>query len=193
VSDGNVLALIKQCLKTGVEYQGQWFPTKVGVPQGSPLSLLLSNIYLNVLDQAWHRRGCHLPDKLHCTLHCYADDAILVCRKSGKQALEVFAALAKRMGLTLKKEKTRITNLTEGFDFIGFEFVKRKSPSTGKNTIYIFPSQGTQKRIRRQIKSFTKRRASVTTEEFVAMVNEAVRRWANYFWHTNASEAFRRV
>lgn len=193
VSDGSMMALIKQCLKAGVEYQGQRFPTKVGIPQGSPLSPLFSNIYLNVLDQAWHRRGYHLPDNLHSTLHRYADDAILVCRKSGKQALQAFAALAKRMGLTLNEEKTRITKLTEGFDFIGFKFVKRKSPSTGKNTIYIFPSQSTQKNIRRKIKSFTKRRAPIKVEEFVAMVNEAVRGWANYFRHANASEAFRRL
>ena len=60
--------------------QGQVVPTTVGVPQGSPISPLYSNIYLNLLDQLWHSRG--YPAKLGATLHRYADDAILVCRKS---------------------------------------------------------------------------------------------------------------
>jgi hypothetical protein len=73
----------------------------------------------------WHKRG--YPEKLGATLHRYADDAILVCRKSGAHALQAFEAIASRMGLTINCEKTRITKLIEGFDFIGFEFVWRKS------------------------------------------------------------------
>jgi hypothetical protein len=72
--------------------------------------------------------------------HSFTLDAILVCRQSAEQALEAFAAIASRMGLTINREKTRITKLTEGFDFIGFQFVKRRSPKTGKWNIYIFPA-----------------------------------------------------
>jgi RNA-directed DNA polymerase len=57
VTDGSLLRLIKQSLKVRVAYQGQVEPTVVGVPQGSPLSPLYSNIYLNLLDQVWHKRG----------------------------------------------------------------------------------------------------------------------------------------
>lgn len=189
VVDGSMLRLIKQSLRGGVAYQGKIEPTKVGVPQGSPISPLYSNIYLNLLDQVWHRRG--YPEKLGATLHRYADDAILVCRRSATQALEAFEAIALRMGLTINREKTRITKLTAGFDFIGYQFVKRRSPTNGKRIIYIFPSKQAQRNIRRQIKSFTKRRAPITPAEFVKQVNETVRGWVNYYRHTNASEAFR--
>jgi len=189
VVDGSMLRLIKQSLRVGVAYQGKIEPTKVGVPQGSPISPLYSNIYLNLLDQVWHRRG--YPEKLGATLHRYADDAILVCRRSATQALEAFEAIALRMGLTINREKTRITKLTAGFDFIGYQFVKRRSPTNGKRIIYIFPSKQAQRNIRRQIKSFTKRRAPITPAEFVKQVNETVRGWVNYYRHTNASEAFR--
>ena len=118
VVDGSMLRIIKQSLKVGVEYQGQVEPTRVGVPQGSPISPLYSNIYLNLLDQVWHKRG--YPEKLGATLHRYADDAVLVCRKNAQQALSAFEAIARRMGLVVNREKTRITKLTEGFDFIGF-------------------------------------------------------------------------
>jgi len=73
-----MLRLIKQSL-TVVAYQGKVEPTKVGVPQGSPISPLYSNIYLNLLDQVWHKRG--YPEKLGASLHRHADDAILICRK----------------------------------------------------------------------------------------------------------------
>src|SRR5262247_4670504 len=57
VADGSLLKLIKQTLTVGVYVKGQVVPTKVGVPQGSPISPLYSNIYLNLLDQLWHSRG----------------------------------------------------------------------------------------------------------------------------------------
>jgi len=191
VVDGSVLRLIKQSLTVGVAYQGKVEPTKVGVPQGSPISPLYSNIYLNLLDQVWYKRG--YPEKLGATLHRYADDAILVCRRSGTQALQAFEAIAKKMDLTVNRDKTRITKLTEGFDFIGFEFVKRRSPKSGKPCIYTHPSKTSQRNIRRQIKSFTKRRAPILPAEFVKQVNQTVRGWVNYYRHTNASDAFRNL
>jgi len=189
VVDGSMLCLIKQSLKVGVAYQGRIEPTRIGVPQGSPISPLYSNIYLNLLDQVWHKRG--YPEKLGATLHRYADDAILVCRRDARQALEAFEAIARRMDLVVHPEKTRITKLTEGFDFLGFQFVKRRSPTSGKYTIYLFPSKTSQRHLRRRIKYFTKRRAPISPDEFVSRVNRTVRGWANYYRHTNASQAFR--
>lgn len=189
IADGSMLKLIKQTLKIGVRGKGEVVPTKVGVLQGSPISPLYSNIYLNLIDQLWHRRG--YPEKLGATLHRYADDAILVCRRSPQPVLAAFEAVAKRMELTINREKTHITRLTDGFDFIGFNFVKRKSPSSGKNTIYIFPAKAAQQKIRNRLKYLTSRRAPISPKEFVGMVNPIVTGWVNYFRHTNASQAFR--
>jgi RNA-directed DNA polymerase len=189
IADGSMLQLIKQTLKVGVHRQGQVTPTTVGVPQGSPISPLYSNIYLNLIDQLWHRRG--YPAKFGATLHRYADDAILVCRRSPHAALAAFEAIAKRMDLTLNRDKTRITRLTDGFDFIGFNFVKRKSRSRGKNTIYLFPAKSAQQKIRNRLKFLTSRRAPISPKTFVDLVNPVVRGWANYYRHTNASQAFR--
>ena len=189
IADGSLLKLIKQTLKVGVQEKGQVVPTKVGVPQGSPISPLYSNIYLNLLDQLWHKRG--YPEKLGATLHRYADDAILVCHKSPQPALAALEAIATRMDLTLNRDKTHVTRVTDGFDFIGFNFVKRKSPRSGKNAIYIFPAKSAQQKIRNRLKYITSRRAPISPQEFVEMVNPIVTGWANYFRHTNASQAFR--
>jgi RNA-directed DNA polymerase len=189
IADGSLLRLSKQTLKVRVYEQGQVVPTKIGVPQGSPISPLYSNIYLNLLDQLWHNRG--YPAKLGATLHRYADDAILVCRSSPQPAHAAFEAIAKRMDLTLNRDKTRVTRVIDGFDFIGFHFVKRKSPSSGKHTIYTFPAKSAQQKIRNRLKYLTSRRAPITPKEFVEMVNPIMTGWANYFRHTNASQAFR--
>ncbi len=189
VSDGSMLRIIKQSLKVGVSYEGKVEPKRVGVPQGAPISPLYSNIYLNLIDRVWHQRG--YPEKLGATMHRYADDVILVCRRSAKMALAAFKAIAERMDLTLNQDKTKITPIKEGFNFIGFEFVKRRSPSSGKPRIYIFPSKRSQRNIRRRIKSFTRRRAPIKPQEFVRQINRVVLGWANYYRHTNASQAFR--
>ena len=109
------------------------------------------------------------------TLYRYADDAILICRKDASQALEAFEAISARMGLVLNREKTRITPLTEGFDFSGFQFVYRRSPTSGKSAIYIFPSKASQHRVRRRLKACTKRRAPIPPDVFVRQINQTVR------------------
>jgi retron-type reverse transcriptase len=95
VADGSMLKRITQTLRVGVKAPGQGVPTAVGVPQGSPISPLSSNISLNLLDHLWHRRGS--PAQLGAPLHRYADDAILVCRRSPQPALAAFAAIVKRL------------------------------------------------------------------------------------------------
>ena len=189
VVDGSMLRLIKQSLKVGVAYHGRVEPTTIGVPQGAPISPLYSNIYLNLLDQVWHKRG--YPETLGATFHRYADDAVLVCRRDARRALEAFAAISNRMGLVVNRDKTQLTRLTDGFDFIGLQFVKRRSPTTGKPTIYLFPSKASQRQVRRRIKAFTKRRAPIPPDVFVQQINQPVRGWANYYRHPNASQAFR--
>lgn len=189
IADGSMLKLIKQTLKVGIANKGDITTLEVGVAQGSPISPLYSNIYLNVIDQEWHRR--EYPEKLGATLHRYCDDAVLICRKGATDVLEMFSKMADKMDLTVNQEKTRITKLTDGFDFIGFHFVKRKSPKSGKNTIYIFPSKRAQQTIRNKLKYVTSRRAPIKPAEFIEVIRPVVMGWVNYFRHTNASDAFR--
>jgi RNA-directed DNA polymerase len=191
MADGSMLKLIKQTLRGGVKDQGQVVPTTVGVPQGSPISPLYSHIYLNLMDQLWHSRG--YPEKLGATRHRDADDAILVCRRSPQPVLAAFEAIATQMDVTINREKTHVTRVTDGFDFIGFNCVKRKSPRSGKNTIDIFPAKSAQQKIRSRLKYLTSRRAPISPEEFVGMVNPLVTGWVNYCRHTHASQAFRRL
>jgi group II intron reverse transcriptase/maturase len=186
------LRLIWSWLKAGyLDVDGAHRRTDQGVPQGGPLSPLLSNVYLNLLDRLWVRRG--YPESLGATLYRYADDMVVLCRGNPRAAYQALAAVVARMGLTLHPDKTRIVSVEEGFDFLSFHFVRRRSPTTGRRSFYIFPAKDSQKRIRENLRSFTHRRAPVKPKEFIERINEAVRGWVNYFQHTNASEAFRRL
>lgn len=192
IADGNVLRLIWSWLRVGyLDERGTHRRTPQGVPQGSPISPLLSNVYLNLLDRVWERRG--YPEKLGAKLYRYCDDMVVLCRGNPKAAYQALEAILRRMDLTLHPEKTRIVRVDEGFDFLSFHFVRRRSPTTGRRSFYIFPSKDSQKRVRENIRSFTHRRAPLEPEAFIGRINEAVRGWVNYFQHTNASEAFRRL
>ena len=191
IADKSMLKLIKQTLEIAVSNKGNVVMTELGVPQGSPISPLYSNIYLNVIDQEWHEKG--YPEKLGATLHRYCDDAVLVCRKEAMPALKAFIEMAERMELTVNREKTRITKLWDGFNFIGFNFIKRKSLKNGKSKIYISPTKRSQQAIRNKLKYLTSRRAPIKPEEFIAEVKPVIMGWVNYYRHTNASDAFRRL
>lgn len=102
------------------------------------------------MDQLWHRRG--YPAKLGATRHRYADDAILVCRRSPQPVLAAFAGIAKRMELTLNRAKTRVTRVTDGCDGIGVNWVKRTSPRSGKQAIDMFPAKSAQQKMRNRLK-----------------------------------------
>jgi len=184
ISDGAMLKLIKQTLKVDIDKPGNQKRVKIGVPQGSPISPLYSNIYLNLIDQIWHKM------KYPWKLHRFADDVILVCQSDGYKALKKFKEIAERLSLKLNQSKTKVTRLVEGFDFVGFNFIKRQSPTSGKNTIYIFPAKPSEQKIRNSIKYKTSWRAPIQPEEFVEQVNAMVRGWTNYYLHTNASRAF---
>jgi len=189
VADKSLLKLIKQTLEVGVSSKGKVERTKRGVPQGSPISPLYSNIYLNVIDQEWHRE--EYPEKLGASLHRYCDDAVLVCRKETAPVLKAFTEIAERMELTINRNKTHTTKVKDGFNFIGFNFVKRKSPKNGKSRIYVSPTKKSQQAIRNKLKYLTSRKAPIKPEEFIEEVKPVIMGWVNYYRHTNASDAFR--
>jgi RNA-directed DNA polymerase len=187
VSDGAMLKLIKQSLQVRVNKNGNRQIMRIGVPQGSPISPLYSNIYLNIIDKIWQKL------KPIWKLYRYADDILIICQKDSYQALAKFKLIAERLSLKVNQSKTKITRLTEGFDFIGYHFIKRRSPSSDKNTIYIFPTKASEQKIRNSIKYKTSWRAPIQPEEYVGQVNQIVRGWTNYYLHTNASQAFRKL
>jgi hypothetical protein len=95
--------------------------------------------------------------------------------------------------LPLNRDKTHVTRVTAGFDCIGCNFVKRTRPRSGKITLDIFPAKSAQPKMRSRLQDLTSRRAPLSPQEFVGLVNPRGTGWVHDFRHTNASQAFRRL
>ncbi len=126
VVDRSMLKLIRAWLRMGVLEGGVTSPTGAGTPQGSPISPLLANVSLHVLDEAWPR-GRRLG-----TLVRYCDDFVVLSptRQRAEQARELAAEVLGELGMRLHPEKSGIVCLTrggQGFDFLGFHHRKVES------------------------------------------------------------------
>jgi group II intron reverse transcriptase/maturase len=188
VCDRRMLKLIRGWLRAGVFEGGIVSAIEAGTPQGSPISPLLANIALHVLDEAWETSGQRLG-----VLVKYADDLVVLCatREQADQARELVAAVLDPIGLRLHPEKTRIVHLArgaEGFDFLGFHHRMRPSWKW-RDRWYLqkWPSQRAMAHIRAKIRDRTARsNARLPLEETVENVNRVVRGWGNYFRYGNS-------
>jgi RNA-directed DNA polymerase len=192
VSDRRMLKLLRGWLRAGVFEGGIVSAIEAGTPQGSPISPLLANIALHVLDQAWQDGGQRLGELVK-----YADDFVVLCAscEQAEIARELAATILDGLGLRLHPEKTGTVHLARGaggFDFLGFHHRMRKSWKwRGRWYLQRWPSQRAMASIRGKIRDRTDRRfASLPLEDTVEHVNHAVRGWGNYFRHGNSAAKF---
>lgn len=162
LSGHHALEAIRQTvtwLRAGVFEGGIVSATPAGTPQGSPLSPLLANVALHVLDQAWQGGGQRLGELVK-----YADDLVVLCatRERAEEALELVAAVLDGLGLRLHPEKTRIVHLAmgaEGFTFLGFEHRMRESwKQPGRWYLHKWPSRRAMASVRGKISDRSDRR-----------------------------------
>ena len=193
--DRRMLKLLRGWLRAGVFEGGIVSAIEAGTPQGSPLSPLLANIALHVLDQAWQGGGWRLGELVK-----YADDLVVLCatRERAEQARELVAAVLDLLGLRLHPEKTRIAHLARGADgitFLGFEHRMRESwKQPGRWYLQKWPSRRAMASIRGKIRDRTDRRyARLPLEYAVENVNRAVRGWGNYFRYGNSGRKFSQI
>ncbi len=193
IADGYVLALIRAWLRAGVMQGDQFFRNAYGVPQGGPISPVLSNIYLHELDRTWVERGYERRSGLDAKLIRYADDILIVSSKPvGERLRANLAQILGEMGLSLSEEKTRVTTAAEGFDFLGFRFCRSYSKAHGKDVTHFFPTPEATKRARERVRRVLKtgQGRGDSLEQMVEDINYGLRGWAAYYAHTHASRAF---
>jgi RNA-directed DNA polymerase len=201
IVDGRVLHLIKMWLECTVEEtddRGRKTRTTEakdsgrGIPQGSPISPLLANIYMRRFVLGWHKLG--LDESLGTRIVTYADDLVILCRRgNAEEALVRMRELMGKLKLTVNEEKTRICKVPEGeFDFLGYTFGRMYQKTTGKAYLGMRPSKKSIRRMVKTVHALTA--ASMTWQETTQMVmalNRSLRGWANYFKVGTVSYAYR--
>ena len=205
IGDKRVLCLVKAFLKAGILGEDQVLrDTATGTPQGGILSPLLANIALSVLDEhfmgAWeswggqHGRSRRRRQGLaNYRLVRYADDfvVLLTGTREHVEALrsEVAAVLAP-MGLRLSEEKTIVTHIDEGFDFLGFHIQRKRKEGTQRRTLYTYPSKAALAAVKAKVRVLTPGNTDQTLANLLQRVNPVLRGWANYFRHGVSSRTF---
>lgn len=183
---------VRQWLKAGVVEKGRFIPTEEGTPQGGVASPLLLNVALHGMEQAagvrYQLTGIHAGELRRDSpvVIRYADDLVALCH-SKEQAEQVKARLAEWLaprGLVFNEDKTRIVNLDDGFDFLGFT-VRRQS---GK--LLIKPSKAALRRHRERLRVEMLSLRGANAAMVLTRLTPIVRGWAAYYRTAVSSETF---
>ena len=193
--------LLKAFLKAKVFHNGEIFDNETGTPQGGIISPLLANIALTSLDNFVdkHHSWVSGPNKV-IPLVRYADDFIIVCKSKTiainiKQSIKIHLST---IGLTLSDEKTNITHIYDGLDFLGFNIRKykkthKKSNEPSDYVLLIKPQQENVEKVLNGCKEiFDNNKASIQSG-LIYQLNPKLQGWANYYRYVVSSTIFGKI
>ena len=169
IKDGRVISLIHKYMRAGIMNGGLYEPSEQGVPQGGPLSPLLSNIMLDELDKELEKRG-------HPFVR-YADDGLIFCkslRAAERTMSHIITYIEKRLLLRVNQKKTKV-GYVGGMKFLGYSFYVKK----GECRLRVHPKSVDKMRTR--LKELTARSNGVSHEQRKLRLNVYIRGWVEYF------------
>ena len=202
ISDRHVLALLKQWLVVAVEEDdggGRRNRTtrakdeKRGVPQGSPISPLLSSLYMRRFLLGWKTLGHQSRLKAHVVN--YADDLLICCRSTGAESMEQMRRMMRRLKLTVNEKKTGLRRLPEeSVDFLGYTIGRCYSTQTGKAYIGTRPSKKSVRKVSVRISELTaSSMTQLEAEWVVGRLNRVLTGWSQYFCLGPVNKSYRAV
>jgi group II intron reverse transcriptase/maturase len=169
IKDGRVISLIHKYLNAGVVIQHSYKATEVGVPQGGPLSPLLSNIMLNELDKELERRGHRFVR--------YADDCMIFTKsaKAAARTLEsITSFIEEKLFLKVNRDKTVVASFSE-VKFLGYGFYRNDNECRFR----IHPKS--IKKMKARVKAITGRSKAIPNAERPKILARFIKGWINYF------------
>jgi RNA-directed DNA polymerase len=197
VGDKHVVALVKAFLKAGIMSQdGSLKDSDTGTPQGGILSPLLANIALSVLDafiasgdggpgstqaERARRRRRELPNYRSIR---YADDFLVLVsgnRDHAEDLCQQVAAVLAPMGLRLSAEKTLITHIDDGFEFLGWHIQRHTKRGTDRRYVYNYPAKKSLTSITGKVKALCRSDTNLALGVLLHQLNQVLRGWTTYF------------
>jgi group II intron reverse transcriptase/maturase len=202
VVDGAMLHLIKMWLEAPIEETDEHGNKRRstrnrdegrGTPQGSPISPLLSNLYMRRFVLGWKKLGHE--KRLKAYIVNYADDLVICCRSRAAEALATMRDMMSKLKLTVNEKKTRVCKLPEEkFNFLGYTFGRCYSPKTGRAYLGTTPSKKRVQRICEAISEETGRNKTLLAQgTVITTLNRMMTGWANYFCLGPVSNAYRAI
>ncbi|GAA3522093.1 RNA-directed DNA polymerase [Streptosporangium album] len=198
VGDRRVLTLVKAFLKAGILGEDRELrENNTGTPQGSILSPLLSNVALSVLDEhiarapggpastAWQRRKRRRAGQPNYRLIRFADDWCLMIsgtRDDAEVLREEIAGVLAPMGLRLSSDKTLITHIDVGLDFLGWRIQRHRKRGTDRYYVYTYPSRKAVKAVMGKVRAQCRKTGTgVPLDALLISLNRMLRGWCAFF------------
>ena len=186
--------VLAQWLKCGYLEKGQWFLTQAGTPQGGIISPTIANMVLDGPETEIQRSACPIryrngrcfnPLKVYFVR--YADDFVVTCSNAEylQEVIQpqISTFLAER-GLQLSQEKTKMTHIDKGFDFLGFNVRKYKGKCLTK------PKKGSVKSIYASIRQCVTSNKTMTQKQLIRLIKPKIKGWANFYRHSASKRTF---
>ena len=207
IGDKRVLTLIKAFLKAGILGEDHALrETTAGTPQGSILSPLLSNVALSVLDEhiaagpggpaasPWQRTKRRAHGLPNYRLARYADDWCLMVhgtRADAEALRDEIAGVLSTMGLRLSPEKTLITHIDEGLDFLGWRIQRHRKKGTNRHYVYTYPSKKALAAVKDKVRALCRQDVNLPLETLLHRLGRMLRGWTAYFRFGVSHDTFR--
>ena len=197
---------IERMLKAKVFDRHKLHETTEGTPQGGVISPMLANIALTAFDDFIAKRfgskSYHGGKHYISPMIRYADDFVILCRSKTQAKMvktEITKFLSEKIGLTLSDEKTRITHIKKGFDFLGFNFRKtlrwgiRKPKGIKDYILLTTPTKESRKKILQNCKEVINGHKQVDQTVLIKLLNAKLIGWGLYYKYANSKRDFTRV
>jgi RNA-directed DNA polymerase len=207
IGDKRVLTLVKAFLKAGILGEDRTLrETTAGTPQGSILSPLLSNVALSVLDEhiaagpggpaasPWQRTKRRAHGLPNYRISRYADDWCLMVhgtRADAEALRDEIAGVLSTMGLRLSPEKTLVTHIDKGLDFLGWRIQRHRKKGTNRHYVYTYPSKKALAAVKDKVRALCRQDVNLPLETLLHRLGRMLRGWTAHFRFGVSHDTFR--
>lgn len=185
IADPYMIKLIRIWLRAGIVYGGEILYPTDGTPQGGVISPLLGNIYLNEIDTLWLKK----VNAREAVMIRYADDTVILSKSSAERYMDLAERMLDLLGLDLNAGKSRVTHITNVFDFLGIHYQRRCSNIRKRETTRMYPPRKSMEKFRQKVKDLAKltKMHVKSMDALIGEINALISGYTNYFNHTNAT------